>query len=105
MQTVIDELNLVVDTFAAKIAKIPEPDFSNKPLPHKWSKKEVLGHLIDSGQNNMRRFICGQYESVPPKIVYDQDFWVAANNYRNLEKENVIALWKLVNRQISSILK
>ena len=75
-----------------------------KPDQEKWSHKEVLGHLIDSAHNNLRRFICGQYETTPSKIAYDQDFWVAANDYQHATKEDVIQLWVLMNKQISSVL-
>jgi hypothetical protein len=104
MKDTVTELNQVVDAYAAKINTIPESEFSAKPLPHKWSKKEVLGHLIDSAQNNLRRFICGQYEQMPPKIVYDQDFWVNANGYQKMEKEEVIKMWTLINQRIGAVL-
>jgi hypothetical protein len=105
MKNTIAELNSLVESFAAKINAIPEAEFSAKPLPKKWSKKEVLGHLIDSGQNNLRRFIVGQYEATPPKIVYEQDFWVASNGYQKMDKDAVIRLWKLVNQQIATTLQ
>ena len=105
MEKTIDELNGIVDAFLTKIKSIPENEFSKKPLPDKWSKKEVLGHLIDSGQNNLRRFICGQYEKTPPKITYDQDFWVAANGYQQMKKEDVIVLWRLINQRISEVIR
>jgi hypothetical protein len=104
MKKTIAELDSLIESFSAKINSIPDVDFSAKPLPGKWSKKEVLGHLIDSGQNNLRRFVVGQYEQAPPKIVYEQDFWVASNGYQKMEKEAVIRLWKLVNQQISNTL-
>ena len=105
MEKTIKEILETVDTYSRKIANIPEPEFSVKPLPNKWSKKEVLGHLIDSAQNNLRRFICGQYESSPPKIVYEQDFWVRSNDYQHKPSGDVIASWKLINGQICSVLK
>ena len=98
------ELRALITEYASKFHAMKDADFSAKPLPHKWSKKEVIGHLIDSAQNNLRRFIVGQYESQPPKIVYDQDFWVQANGYQNLKKEDVITLWKLVNERICDVL-
>ena len=104
MEATAKELSTIVSQYAALISKIPDAEFSNKPLPNKWSKKEVLGHLIDSGQTNLRRFICGQYESAP-KIVYAQDFWVAANNYQNIPRENLIQLWRLLNEQICEVLR
>lgn len=104
MKEVAEELNQIIDDFVLKINKIPDEEFSAKPLPHKWSKKEVLGHLIDSALNNHRRFVCGQYEPTPPKIRYDQDFWAKANDYQNSKKEDVILLWKLINKKIGDTL-
>ena len=104
MEQIVEELQQIVDEFAKKIEAIPDDVFSDKPLPHKWSKKEVLGHLIDSASNNLRRFVVGQDASTPSKIVYDQDFWVKANNYQQASKADVIAHWQLINRQIGAIL-
>jgi hypothetical protein len=105
MKSVASELRAVVDEFTKKISQIPESEFSAKPLPDKWSKKEVLGHLIDSAQNNLRRFLCGQYETIPSKIVYDQDFWVSANAYQKMKKDDVITLWNLMNERIAAVLE
>src|SRR3954468_13905061 len=105
MKNIVAEMNEIVTEHSERISRIPEKDLSNKPLANKWSKKEVLGHLIDSGQNNLRRFISGQYEAVPPKIFYDQDFWVKANDYQGKKSADVVQLWKLVNDQICSVLK
>jgi hypothetical protein len=104
MTQAINDLNAIIDEYSAKIEAIPDHEFSAKPLAHKWSKKEVLGHLIDSAQNNLRRFICGQYEQKPSKIVYDQDFWVISNGYQHMAKGDVINLWKLINQRIAAVL-
>jgi len=105
MKKTIQELQEIIDLFSQKISAIPEAEFSAKHTPNKWSKKEVLGHLTDSAQNNLRRFICGQYDTTPPKIVYEQDFWVKANDYQAKRSSHVILLWRLVNEQICSVLR
>ena len=104
MKSVTTELKKLIIEFASKFNAIPDSEFSNKPLPNKWSKKEVVGHLIDSAQNNLRRFIVGQYEDQAPNIVYEQDFWVNANGYQRMKKEEVITLWKLMNERICDVL-
>jgi hypothetical protein len=103
MKTITTELQTIINTFSQRIAEIPETDFSAKPNPAKWSKKEVLGHLTDSAENNLRRFICGQYEN-EPKIRYEQNFWVTANDYLNAPSNEVIANWKLINFKICRVL-
>ena len=105
MEKVISELSGLVIEYVKKFNAINDSDFSSKPLPNKWSKKEVVGHLIDSAQNNLRRFIVSQYESQPPNIVYDQDFWVKANGYQQMKKEETIALWRLMNERICDVLR
>jgi hypothetical protein len=105
MQIIILELRDLIRSYSQKIGRIPEQEFHAKPIPSKWSKIEVLGHLIDSAQNNLRRFVCGQYESTAPWIIYNQDFWVSANNYQNAKKESIIQLWTLLNERICEILE
>jgi len=104
MKKIAEDLNQVIREYAKKIASIPEKEFAAKPQPDKWSKKEVLGHLIDSAQNNLRRFICGQYEPTPPKIVYDQERWVVSNNYTQTDSPELITFWLLINQRIVAVL-
>jgi len=104
MEKSIQELRELVADFSLRLSEMDDAEFSMKPLPHKWSKKEIVGHLIDSAQTNLRRFICAQYEATPSKIVYEQDFWVAANQYQSRPGESIIALWKLINTQIILVL-
>lgn len=104
MEKIANELQEIITVYFNKIGSMDTVEFNSKPHPTKWSKKEVLGHLIDSAQNNLRRFIVGQYED-RPHIVYDQDFWVDANNYRHMPDGDVVGLWKLINERIVAILK
>lgn len=98
------ELRLMITTYSTAFTALEENVFSVKPGA-KWSKKEIVGHLIDSAQNNLRRFIVGQYETTPPHIVYDQDFWVKANDYQNMTSMDVIVMWMLVNFRIAEVLE
>lgn len=104
MEKITTELQEIVTAYSSKIALIDNIEFNAKPNPNKWSKKEVLGHLIDSAQNNLRRFIVGQYED-RPHIIYDQDFWVNANHYQRMSDSDVMILWKLMNERIVAVLK
>ena len=74
MQTTAFELEAVIDQHIAALRAMLKETMAYKPSPAKWSKKEILGHMIDSAQNNIRRFIVAQYED-SPKITYKQDNW------------------------------
>jgi len=104
LQTVASELNNIVRQYSVLFSEMSDADLEAKPNPEKWSRKEVIGHLIDSSQNNLRRFITSQYEPSPPNIIYAQDFWVAANAYRKMPKSDIIQLWRLLNERICAVL-
>lgn len=104
MQETISDLEKLIADFSIKFESISESQFKHKVSPDKWSHKEVLGHLIDSAHNNLRRFIVGQYQQ-NDKIVYDQDFWNMINDYNQIPKQNLIDLWALMNKRICTVLK
>jgi hypothetical protein len=77
-----------------------------KASPEKWSKKEILGHLIDSGINNLQRFTEIQFQSKPIKIrKYNQDELVKANNYQEAELDELTQLWAALNQRILKIME
>lgn len=98
------ELQKLIDEYLPQLNTVSEEDFLYKPSPKKWSKKELIGHLIDSAENNIRRFIVTQYEE-NTTIMYKQDEWVAINNYQGNYTKDIIQLWYLLNKQVSNILK
>jgi hypothetical protein len=104
MKETIEELETIVQKYKSLLEKINDEQWTVKPLPGKWSKKEELGHLIDSAQNNIRRFVVGQYEE-QPYIVYAQDKWVITGNYQNYPLADLISLWALINKHICVVLK
>ena len=104
MKRIADELGKIIDENTPLLKKISEEGFGLRQSPGKWSKKEILGHLIDSAQNNIRRFIVAQYED-RPRITYNQDKWVMISNYQHYDTTALINLWELLNRHICHILR
>jgi hypothetical protein len=102
--TIAPTLDTIIDDYFHQLNNLPDANSSYKPSPAKWSKKEIIGHLIDSAQANIRRFITAQYEE-NPSIAYDQDKWVTINNYQHLPLQHVIQLWYLLNKQVVYILQ
>ena len=47
------------------ISKSSDAELNLKASPEKWSKKEIIGHLIDAGIYNLQRFTEIQYEKEP----------------------------------------
>src|SRR6185295_12305356 len=103
MKAIASELNKIIEDHLPSLQSLSQEKFLFKPSPAKWSKKEILGHLVDSAQNNIRRFIVAQYEE-RPKIVYNQDKWVAITNYQQYPLTDLIDLWYQLNKHICQVL-
>lgn len=99
-----DSIESVIEKYYNMLLQIPEATATYKPFPSKWSIKENLGHLIDSAQNNIRRFIVSRYEE-RPLIVYDQREWVNASAYNDWDMQTLADLWFLLNMQVCRILR
>lgn len=97
-------LKNIIDQQLAIFEKISDDEWIFKYSAEKWSKKEILGHLCDSALTNIRRFIVTQYNE-NENIVYDQNFWVKAQNYQGIPIESIIDLWKSLNLQIVNVVE
>lgn len=84
---------------------ISEASAAIKPAPDKWSKKEIMGHLIDSASNNHQRFVRLQIDNNITLPKYKQDEWVAVQHWQDKEWGSIITLWKLYNEHIAYIFK
>jgi hypothetical protein len=104
MRTTIEHLERIIGIYSRRLQALPTESYSWRPSPEKWSKQEILGHLVDSAQNNIRRFIIAQYED-NPVIPYNQDQWVKLSGYRDYRAEDLVSLWTLLNRHMVMVLK
>lgn len=104
IEDAIKKLIQITDEFPELLKGISEMKFSIKPAPNKWSKKEILGHLIDSATNNHQRFIRVQFEH-KPAIFYDQVEWVNHSHYNELPAKQLIKFWTIYNKHLIEIIK
>jgi hypothetical protein len=100
----IKRLTCLCDIIPPLLTAIGEPAFSLKPAPNKWSKKEIIGHLIDSATNNHQRFVRAQFEAMP-LIAYDQDKWNAFSFYQQIDGAQLINFWTAYNRQLVALVQ
>lgn len=100
----LNRLMKLLEIIPPLLSEIPEEDFSLKINVNKWSKKEIVGHLIDSASNNHQRFIRTQCENIPT-IFYDQDNWNRLNHYHHLPGTHIIHFWTTYNQHLLEIIK
>ena len=90
-----------IEQVAELFSTLSQEAILERPTPGKWSKKEILGHLIDSAINNLKRFTEIQFSPQPYVVIsYRQDELVQVNHYQDLPLQHLIGLWQNLNRQI-----
>lgn len=105
MQEVIAKLEGLLADVPKRFVELDEEAASLRPLPEKWSKKEIIGHLCDSAINNLQRFIRAQFEPKPFALTpYAQNEWVLAQRYADIPTEELLALWVSLNTQIVRVI-
>ncbi|MDR2147818.1 MAG: DinB family protein [Tannerella sp.] len=102
-------LELVLE-WSPKLLALPDETVTFRPDNESWTIKEIIGHLIDSASNNTHRIIHLQYEASP--LIFpdyasfgNNDRWVAIQDYQTENWEDLVQLWKYMNRHIVHVIR
>ena len=90
-------LRSLLDQLPPRLTAVSPTDVDHKPSPTQWSRKEELGHLLDSAVNNHRRIVLIQLEDKPALPNYDGEKWVELNGYQHRDWHELIDLWRALN--------
>jgi hypothetical protein len=101
----VSSLSSVVASALPRLHAISEDAASQKPAPNKWSRKEILGHLVDSAANNHQRFMRLQLQPEISLPGYDQDNWVRLNRYQHSPWSDIVTLWSAYNRHLATVIE
>ena len=69
-----------------------------------WTRKQVLGHLVDSAVAHHVWFACALTETILVASGYPQDDWVLAQKYGNYAWQELVDLWVSLNRSLVHML-
>lgn len=97
----IEEFSTLLDGAAAELPHLA--DTATRVDGH-WSKKQILGHLIDSAANNHQRFVRGQLDRELATPSYAQKEWVETGRYQDREWNDLVHFWLAYNRHLLNIM-
>ena len=100
------QLQKTIQQLKNQIHHISEEELALKTAPEKWSKKEILGHLIDSSKYFLNR--CENIFSKSETFEltrFDQDALVKLYNYQAQDTYTLMILFQSLNSQILELIK
>ena len=99
------ELRAIVADCEPRFLAIADEAAGRSAGPEKWSRKQILGHLIDSAANNHQRFIRLQTTPELHFPGYQQNDWVRLNHYENRPWREIVTLWAAYNRHLADVIE
>lgn len=99
-----EELLQTVEEASDRLSLLTDEEAAVKPAPGKWSRKEILGHLLDSASNNHQRFVRAQAAEEVALAPYAQNEWVEAQGYAERPWLELVEFWRLYNRHLAHLI-
>ena len=103
MKQVAQHLTEIIGKAIPLLVNISEEEASITPVPGKWSKKEVIGHLIDSACNNHQKFVRTMNAREVRLAGYDQDVWVLVQEYNTQPWLLLLQLLESYNLHLANV--
>jgi DinB superfamily len=103
-------MSIVSDSFSKGCAEIraalsvfPAERAGTPYRPGGWTRKQVLGHMLDSAANNHQRFVRAALEGHYSGPGYQQDGWVEIHGYAELPWDTLLEMWAGVHGMLQRV--
>ncbi len=100
----------VSDSFARGCAEIraalftfPSESADTQYRAGGWTRKQVLGHMIDSAANNHQRFVRATLDGQYSGPGYKQEGWVGLHGYAELPWPTLLGWWAAAHQVLEII--
>ncbi len=88
----------------AALATCPAEAAGTPYRPGGWTRKEVLGHLLDSAANNHQRFVRAALDGSYCGAAYRQEQWVDLHGYARLPWETLLERWIVAHQVLEEVI-
>jgi DinB superfamily len=94
-----------IEALARRLQSV-SPDLADTPWkPGKWTRKQIVGHLLDSASNNRQRFVRAALDGVYAGPGYAQDGWVAVHGYADQPWEVLLEWWRVEHQILAAVVE
>ncbi len=104
MKELSERLLRLVDAAEPILREVGERESAQPVLSGGWSRKQVIGHLIDSASNNHQRFVRASLQPSLDFPGYDQDGNVRVQAIQEADWRLLVGLWVAYNRFLAHVI-
>jgi len=104
MKELSEKLVRTVQSAEKKLRRVSEGESTTPVLKGGWSRKQVIGHLIDSASNNHQRFVRAALQGSIEFPGYDQDGCVRVQAVQDAPWPILLTLWTNYNLYLAHVI-
>lgn len=104
MKELSEKLLATVEAAEPRLRRISGPESINPALPGGWSRRQLMGHLIDSASNNHQRFLRASLQPSLEFPGYDQEANIRLQAPQEADWELLVSLWSAYNRYLAHVI-
>jgi DinB superfamily len=94
----------VIDAAEPRLRAVSDAESVVPVLAGGWSRKQVIGHLIDSASNNHQRIVRAMLADALEFPRYDQEGNVRAQAVQEADWPLLVSLWASYNRYLAHVI-
>jgi hypothetical protein len=103
--SIAEKFEAAIDDAERALSSVTESEANQAPRRGGWLRKEELGHLLDSAQNNHQRIVLAALNGTYAGPEYAQNEWVEVHGYRELPWAELLAFWNARNRMLQRVIE
>ena len=104
MKELSEELLSVIDVAEPRLRAMTAAQSAEPIRPGGWSRRQVIGHLIDSASNNHQRFVRAALQTSLDFPRYDQEGCVLVQAPEEADWPLLVSLWATYNRYLAHVI-
>jgi len=104
MKELSENLMRAIQSAEVVLRQVPEAESNTPVLKGGWSRKQVIGHLIDSASNNHQRFVRASLQGSLEFPHYDQNGCVRVQAVQSAPWPLLITLWTNYNLYLAHVI-
>jgi len=104
MKELSARLLYLVEMAEPRLRDISELESAKPVLSGGWSRKEVIGHLVDSASNNHQRFVRAALQPSLDFPAYDQNGNIGLQAPQEADWSLLVSLWATYNRYLAHVI-
>ena len=104
MKELSADLLTIIAAAEPRLREVSAAESARSVLPGGWSRRQVMGHLIDSASNNHQRFVRAALSPSLDFPGYDQEGCVRVEAPQEADWELLVSVWAAYNRYLAHVL-